>query len=50
MTAVCFDLFHLIFGFDALRDHNFIEAGAETGNRTDDCLGIAFFPETGNKR
>jgi hypothetical protein len=49
MAAVRPDLLHLLFCLDTFRDHNLVEARAEAGNRADDCLGITFFPEAGNK-
>src|SRR5262249_4674402 len=50
VAAVRFDLLHLLIGLDALRDHDFVEARAETGNRSDDRLGIAFLVEALNER
>src|SRR5262245_4834874 len=50
VAAVRFDLLHLLIGFDALRDHDFVEARAETGDRSDDRLGIAFLVETLDER
>src|SRR5262249_44754286 len=34
VTAVGFDLSHLLFGFDAFRNHRLVEACAESGDRS----------------
>src|SRR4249919_2883657 len=50
VAAMRFYLLHLLFCLDALRDHSFVEAGAETGDRADDRLRVALFPKPANKR
>src|SRR5580765_8696702 len=50
VTALHSDLPHLIFRFDTLRHHDFVEAGAKAGNRSDDRLSVVFFPKAANER
>src|SRR5215831_2631580 len=50
MAALHSYLPHLIFGLDAFRDHNFVQAGAEGGDGSDDRLCVMLFTEAANER
>src|SRR6476646_7946383 len=50
MAAVHCHLLQLLFRLDAFCDHGLVEAGAETRNRADDRLSVAFFAKAGNER
>ena len=49
VAAMGLDLPHLLFRLDALGDHPLVEAGAKTGDCTDD-LGVALFAQALNER
>ena len=50
VAAMGLDLPHLLFRLDALGDHPLVEAGAKTGDCTDDHLGVALFAQALNER